>query len=427
MKKSLFFMILVVSMFLTSCVNNLDISNKPAVLTLAVYGERGIPAVRIFNESQDEFYIEQVDYSQNGSLSSAEALTRLNAELNSGKGPDLFYLWNMDMDVEVYGQKGYLEDLYPYLDKDPQLSREDILPSLRAAYEVNEALYGTVSSFGIYTMFGSSEELSCYDEWDFDAMLDLAEKHGGVTELLSTVYSKNEFLQSALQATLSDFANLTTGEVFFDSDSFRNLLLFCNELESAPDYSEPPKNPGISFYVINSFKQLQFYEALYGDEISFVGYPSSTNGGHCFINLIDQFAMNSESQNKDGAWQFLRILLTEEYQTEYDNAQFPTNVKALENKILEAQTDVETAPVSPQLYDNEILNEDNFIFTSATDQQIDNVMLLINDTATIGNSQFELIELVVDEAEDYFQGAKSLDDVVNIIQHITTMYFAERQ
>lgn len=401
-------------------------------LTLASYGKRTLPAVREFNISQDKYYVELVDYSQDGNLSRSEALTRLNTELAKGGGPDLFYLWNMGMDVEVYGGKGFLENLYPYLDDDPELSREDIVDSIKAAYDIDGALYGAISGFGILTMFGAQSELSEYEQWDFNAMFELAQSRGGVTELLATPYSKVDFLESALFASLPDFANLKTGEAYFDSDYYRSVLRFCNELESEPDYSIRNDNPALSFYVISSFTELQYYEALFGDEISFVGYPTITGIGHCFTNITDQFAMSIYSEHKYGAWQFLRLLLTEEYQyNQYVDSgyiKFPTNINAMNELINKSQSIVTV--VDEDGNETEVTlrgDQEYFVYKAVTDQQVKKILSLINDTGKISNAQYDLIELAVEEANDYFTGVKTLDEVVKITQQRATIFLAERQ
>lgn len=408
-----------------------DVREK-TMLTLASYGNRTLPAVREFNLTQDEYYIELIDYSQGGKLSRSEALMRLNTELANGGGPDLFYLWNMGMDVDVYGSKGYLENLNIYLDYDPELSRHDLVASLIEAYEIDGVMYGTVSGFSILTMFGSHLELSSFESWDFYSIIELAQSRGGVTELFATHFSKVGFLESALLASISDFTDIKNGEAYFDSEYYRSVLEFCNLLDADPDYAKTIESPALSFYVLSSFIELQYYEALYDDEIEFVGNPTSEGVGHCFTNLSDQFAMNVYSSNKDGAWQFLRLLFTEQYQ--YDQyvdsgyTQFPTNINAM-NKLIEKSKSaiVLIDDGGDEVEFTQRGDQEYFEYHAATDQQVEKILSLINNTKNFSSTQYELIEIVIDEASDYFSNTKSLDEVVKITQQRASIYLAERQ
>lgn len=100
----------------TSSVTEENPAAEPITLTLASYSSNYIPIVDEFNTSQSEYYIEIVDYSKDNTISKENALKQINAELASGEGPDLFYLWKLGMNNAIYGPKGYLEDLLPYID-----------------------------------------------------------------------------------------------------------------------------------------------------------------------------------------------------------------------------------------------------------------------------------------------------------------------
>lgn len=397
-------------------------------LTLASYGSRNLPAVKEFNLSQDKYQIELIDYSQDGALSRSDALASLNAELAKGKGPDLFYLWNMQMDVEVYGGKGYLEDLYPYIDNDPELNRSDFVQSLMKAYEIDGALYGTLPCFSVITMLGLKSELDKYSVWNFDAMTDLAASRGGVEKLLSTKFTKIDFLDTALTISTYDFVDLQAGTADFDSEYYRSVLKFCNELDENPDYSEEAVNPGLTFYCISSFMETQYYEALYGGEIEFIGYPTTSGSGHCFTNLIDQFGLNRNSEYKDAAWQFLRILMTEDYQVNSSKGEIPSNVNALQQLIeYSKSTSTYTDESGNEVENTNRGEQEGFEYHSATDAQIEQFMRLIDETDKISYAQYGLIDIVLEGAGDYFGGIKTLDEVVAITQQRASIYMAERQ
>ena len=51
-------------------------------------------------------------------------------------------------------QKGYLEDLWPYIENDPDLGREAVLEAPLKAAEVNGGLYMLFERVEIFTLIG---------------------------------------------------------------------------------------------------------------------------------------------------------------------------------------------------------------------------------------------------------------------------------
>lgn len=423
---------ILMQLLLAACGGTPATSDEPIHLTLAVYQNNYLPIVEAFNESQSEYYIEIVDYSDDSTVSRHTALTRLNTELASGEGPDLFYLWNLQMDVEVYGPKGYLEDLYPYLEQDPDLSKDDLIPSFLNAYSVGDKLYGAVPGFGIISMFGPTSVLEQFNTWNFDALNQLAEECGGMQELFSTQQTGLSFLQSALTTSLSDFVDYQQATASFDGQEFAEVLKMCAQLEGSPNGDETPQHPLLTYYVIQSFMELQYYEAFYGDSITFVGIPSETSSGNCFVNMMDQFAMNHNSKYKDGAWQFLRILFTESYQYDaYVNSGytcFPTNQAAMERLIEKSMSTLTTIDENGQEVEVTARgNQTDFEYHAATESQVQQILDVIDHTDVVAHAVSEILTIAEEESSYYFRGEKSLEETQRIIQQRVTVYLGEQQ
>lgn len=284
----------------------------PITLTLATYGSSYIPIVDEFNNAQSEYYIEIVDYSKDDTITKENALTQINAELASGNGPDLFYLWKLGMNNAIYGSKGYLEDLLPYIDQDNELSQEDFVDSLIESAKIDGKLYGTVPSFSIFTMFGPKFELEKYNLETFSDLSNVSQSYGGLSQLLNQDYDGTSFLSTIIQFASDEFIDFSSMTADFDNDNFRSLLDLCSQFDNTSNSSQ---EPGIlNLYTINSFMEVQYYESVYGEPITFVGCPGSSEANSYFMDIIDQYGINANSMHKDGAWKFIRLLFTEEYQ-----------------------------------------------------------------------------------------------------------------
>lgn len=81
------------------------------------------------NCSDSEYYYEYTEYP-------VEQTERLLAEIISGNGPDLL-LFNGNIDTSSQ----YFEDLYEYIDRDPDIERSSFIPNLLNALEIKGELH----------------------------------------------------------------------------------------------------------------------------------------------------------------------------------------------------------------------------------------------------------------------------------------------
>ena len=92
-----------------------------------------------FNRSHDDVRIEYKDYTQYNTEDNAQAgLTKLMTELGAGNVPDILPV--SQLPYKQLAAKGILEDLYPYIDADPQLDRNDFFPNVLTALESDGGL-----------------------------------------------------------------------------------------------------------------------------------------------------------------------------------------------------------------------------------------------------------------------------------------------
>ena len=403
---------------------------EPITLTLASYSSNYIPVVNEFNTSQPEYHIEIVDYSKDNTVSKENALKQINAELASGEGPDLFYLWKLGMSNAIYGSKGYLEDLLPYIDQDPELSREDFVESLLEGAKIDGKLYGTIPSFSIFTMFGPESQLSQYQLGTFSDLLEVAQTHGGMSALLNQDYDATSFLYTIVQIASDEFIDFGTMTADFDNDNFRALLNLCLQFDDASSTSQ---EPGIlNLYTINSFMEVQYYEALYGEPIIFVGCPGATEANSYFIDVMDQYGINVNSAHKEGAWRFIRMLFTEEYQVdEYVDSAFPSfpsskkALQALEEKSMSTLYDSDEEGNQWEMTQRG--EHDGFDYHAATQAQVDQVLELINGASKTSYYTSVILSIVREEGAAFVAGDATEDQTIEKIQNRVNTYLSEQK
>ncbi len=289
-----------------------------------------------FNRQSDEYRITlktyEIEYPSGGDYVYedliADAVTRLNNDMIAGTGPDIL-LTNAYMPVDSYIAKGLFVDLYSYIDADETLSREDFLPNVLKALEVNGGLYEAVPGFTVRTLAGKKEIVGDRTKWTPAEFTAFVQSLPEGMEVFSEMTRSNA-LDMFLSAAYEEYIDADTGKCSFDSAGFAQILTFLSTLPEELDerryddqnywqeyqYRFRDNKTALETVYLSSFNSIAslFSYTFYTDEISFVGYPTEGANGGVLTTGEVSFAISSKSPLKDGAWDFVRYFLTEEYQ-----------------------------------------------------------------------------------------------------------------
>ena len=144
-----------------------------------------------------------------------------------------------DVDIvsgATFTSKGIIEDLYPYIDADPELNRYDFFANVLGAMEVDGKLCTTVPGFYINAVMGASSVVGDTPGWtyeEFDAAL--ASMPEGCQPFDQYV-TRDSILQNCLALDMDEFVNWGTGECRFDSQQFIDLLNFAARFPETFDW-----------------------------------------------------------------------------------------------------------------------------------------------------------------------------------------------
>ena len=405
-----------------------------------------------FNKSSGDYRIIIKDYSQYATNDDYYAgLTKLNTEIISGQIPDIFYTANMP--ITQYAGQGILEDLRPYIDKDSELSGDALMTHVLDAASMDGHLYQAFSAFSIQTAIGLTKIVGDYDEWTLANIKDAMTKLQPEATVFDVYYTRDSMLQNCLSRSYSSFVNRVTGECNFDGQDFRDLLEFINSFPVDYDYSnyDYNKNPGGAESMkrglqllmdagVSSLDSFLYTLASFGgEEVSYVGYPSTTGNNNVF-SLYDGLCISSTCADKDGAWQFVRTLFTKEYQEENSYYGLPTNAAVFNEQIknlmtIEYQTDADGNPLLDENGEKLVnpkasywFDENNqYTIDVMTQEQLDQIMALYSSTELVIQNDEEVMNIIKGETEAYFAGSKTLDDTVRLIQNRVSLYVAEQK
>jgi len=381
-------------------------------------------AILDFNNSSTTHYISVINYSSNTTPNDTEgAFLRFITEVSAGKVPDILILAGIP--IERLIALDLLVDLYPYLDSDSELSRDNLMESVLKAQEINDKLFMINQAFRVLTIVGNPSVLGEYPGWTMDEFMAVLDANPQADFPFGTGQTKQSFLIfRVLMMNLYEYIDIGSRTADFNNSDFIELLNFINTFPSETDDSiyDPLLNRELKaegHQIMDSFnvrvQDLKTQQESFGGEIVFKGLPTADRSGHSFI-IEDAVAITTSAADKDGAWDFVRTLLMEEKQREQEFF-FPMN-KAVFNERM--QKDME--PYSFMQNGREIKVE-------PTQEDVDEIVALINSTTKITGhgSAFALANIISESAEDFFNGLISAEDAARIIQNRVTIYLAEQE
>lgn len=486
-----------------------------------------------FNKSSDTYRITVTDYSQyNTNDDYTLGTTRFNTDLIAGKIPDII-LVNGDMNYSSYVSKGLFTDLYQLMEADESFHKEDYLENVFKAYEVNGKLYSLVPSVQLQTFAAKTSLLDGITHWNASEFMQYVKNH---PEIQPFDYDTNRdmFINYMLRWSRDSFIDADTGECHFDSDEFKALLEFAKSLSTddfwssvnneqrGDDFWQEYRNryadnrvllTQVNFYdLVDAYKNLMYYTLK--EDATFVGFPSDNGNGASFYSDFE-YCISSRSKNKEGAWEFLKTLISEDAQMpvkskwgywstpvdgipilkkavdlilengmtppENDDSRITigkydllaSSVVSTSSETASAETETtdekkvatsndtasaetETAETTEAVDDGEAVdvNGDGIIDendvaedtassdgdividdpiidyedpynTPLTQAQVDQIRALLEGTTQIARADEKLNNIVTEEASAYFEGQKSLDDTVRIIQNRASTYISE--
>lgn len=412
------------------------------IVTLSVYSpdEATRQAVMAFNETNPDYYVELlfgIDVTEVQSINRISATDYWNREMLeifAGKGPDIFTK-TLQSSYNEYVEKGVMEDLTPYINRD--LNPDDYLASSLYAYAKDGKIYALESGFVLSLSVGNRKILGERKGWTFAEMKNFMQTNpqihiyenssGGVGDLLRQYLSKGN-------PDYTDFKTLRSC-ISFDKSHAKRLV------QGEP--TKPGENVMVTDIVISNPLDWADYDVLYGNILTPIGFIDEVNTGVFHDGF--GWSINAASKQKEGAWAFLKFLLSEEYQRQYNTSQF-SPLKCL----LEEQFNYYSTPIAGSYFDSklqEMVSYQGHLLPIAsqahmqqngywkdiyieclTPEQIQLVRDLIDRSRPISATHdATLNDIILEEADAYFKDSRSLDDVMQNIENRVTLYLEERE
>jgi len=423
-------------------VNPASIPDKK-VLTLGVQWLDNDVRKRVveFNKNSTEYRISIEDYNQYNTAEDYTAgAVKLNTDIAMGNAPDILCLTG-DMPIASYMSKGLFVDLKTLIENDPELKMEDYMTEVIDAFSYEGKWYQLVPSYYLFTVWGKTADVGEEPGFTFDELKMLRSKKGQDAEVFAE-QTKTSIVSYSMMFNSDQYINWETGECYFNTPEFINLLEFANEFPKEINYEELYNDMNywesqetmfrdgralLMPSTISNFQDFIYAEqGTFGEQITAIGFPVKEGVGNAYSSN-QNFAISAKSDCQDAAWEFLRYYLTDEYQDELEYG-WPIKLSSL-NKRMEA------AMKRPSYIDengNTVEYDDTYyiggvdiVLSPLTQEDCDRVIGFLKSADHVYSYNTNIMNILEEECAAYFEGQKSAKEVADIIQSRIRIYVNE--
>lgn len=376
-----------------------------------------------FNKYNKDYYITVKLYQDVEQSQYAAAKQNFYNDMLGGKGADLFWVDDTTFDVVELGKKGIAEDLYGLMDADDELSADKFIPSGLKSMEYDGKLYAISPSFGMETLVGKAELLEKYDEWSFKTMYELHEEYpdadilGGITRSLALM----EFMMYSDDV----FYDKETKECSFTDEEFVKMLELVSTLPESVDYETPLaeqiKQNDILLYAKQvSDQSVRVMDRYYdGCDIRYIGFPSKNNSG-AVLKYQNYLILSGQSEHKEAAWEFMKNML--------QNCDIMESCYSVLQSRFEEQIESELEKSSTGRYTSQYsdMYGTSIELETLTQAQAQVIYDLVDSAKRSSGFDLDIYNIVTEEAQYYFSGARSAEETAAVIQDRVQLYLEER-
>ena len=423
-------------------VNPEDIPDKSVLVLAAEYVPYDMKRrVVEFNRNSEEYRIVLKEYQDYNSYEDWQAgVTQLNNDITTGNMPDI--LVGSGLPMENYAAKGLLEDIGRLIEEDEELNKIEFVQNVFDAYSVDGRLYYVIPTFTAQTMIAKTSIVGDKTQWTMEeAQQALASMPEGA--LLFGDMTRDSYFSTAMNYCAADFMDISTGKCDFNSDRFINMMEYAKTLPEALDesyygedywmryQSQYRENRTLLMQVyINSIRDLNYsINGRMGEDVSYVGFPMEGGQG-AFVSANQIYAISSKSNFKEGAWEFLRYYLTEEYQSEQTEWSLSVHLKLFKenaNKATEKPYWIDENGEKQEYDETFYMNGESIVIPQMTQAQVDKVVNYILSLKKCSYNNNNVTNIINEEMGGFFSGQKSAKDVAAVIQNRVQLYIDENR
>ncbi len=388
-----------------------------------------------FNKQNKDIHIEMKDYSDYD-----DPEKQMNLDFAAGNIPDIINVVE-GVSYEMLQKKGMFADLYPFMETDPEIKKEDFFPSVLGALEEEGKLYRLPPRFRPQFLVTTKEIADGREGWSADEMLEAYQgmKKGSFFTEFNT---REEFLSIMLHG------------ISLDSEEFVRLIEYSENFESEETFDYEKYYRRDWRVLVRKDKlfvseedsmmlmpDIQQYQNRYQEKGGFavMAYPSEDRSGGLSMSLRGlgcfALAITEQCSDKEAAWQFVRRFLTYDFQKSADNIiYFPTRQDAFEKNLEYAMAQRsyidEDGTVREPYHSNYFEGTESLEIGPISEEEADILREIVSrirfcsDHDAAADEAYDIME---EELGAFYAGDKSAEETAEIIRNRVKIYLSENE
>lgn len=419
-----------------------DIPDKSVIVLAGNWIDNAIRQRAVeFNRASDVYRVVIRGYDSYNNYDDYNAgITRLNNDIVTGSMPDILIAENLP--IENYISKGLIADVGKLIEEDPELSQVEFLQNVFDAYSVDGKLYYVVPTFSVNTMIAKTSLVGDRTGWTLEEMKQTVESMGENVQAIGEV-TRDGFMSTAMQYCGNDFIDVETGKCSFNTENFISMMEYAKTLPEEIDwentYTDDYWMTYESQYRDNRTLLMQLYIASmdnlkyslngnFGEPVTFIGFPTESGKGS-YISANQSFVLSAKSANLDGAWEFVRYYLTDEYQNGIE-----WGLSVNKQVFMERAQKATQKPTYTDENGNEVEYDDTFYLNGEdipldplSQEQVDQIVNFVMSVDRAYYYNEDVLNIINEEMGAFYTGQKSAQDVANVIQSRAQIYVDENR
>ena len=378
------------------------------------------------NEDCDVIVKEYMDYTREELEEVDDVYLQFDKDMILGDVPDVM-IFNSDMSIDNYIEKDLLCDLTPFFNNDKEIDIDDYMSNILSSFNRNSSLYVIPSEFYI-TGYVCSKDVVTDLNIDYDDVRLIQNENNIQNDYLFGLNTRNQVLINYLMHNGMRYIDEKNNTCNLKTSEFEDAMFFikkCPKEFSSNDafindfYNAWAERKALFLnYSIGSFYDYAVAEQVYfKGNIKVTGFPGSPQKVPSIASDF-LFAISDKSEQKELAWNFVSRFFKKNYQNSLTNS-FPVARDSF-LKLGEAS--------QMNDFDDEVYNagtNQEVIMKSLKEETVSEFEQMIEE---LDNGVFldkNIINIILEDAEDYFDDKKDIETVINSMENRINIYINE--
>ena len=353
----------------------------------------------------------------------------------SGNGPDVVS-WGYSYAPEHVVDNAFM-DLSSFVDEN--LDEDIYFTNIIESFAINEKIYVLMPNFKIETMVTDKKWVDAAEEWTTQKVMEIYENNKEDYRLSDN--NNTQFLSFTyfFRGEYNRYVDWESGKCNFTGTEFIDLLEFCNQFRDANIDETTEVKPYIQtpFIAADVFSVTRIRNQCKDMNLAYYGYPTGDGGKNVACIANTAFSITENCENVEMAYEFMLGWYDEEYQSmlldEKEDFCLPISKNALYEKLDWATTieykeneEGESEPVVKYEVKKDYYDTNPVLIYSIETEERDILLEIIEGIDSGLMVDYPIYQIVLEEAEAYFQDDKSASDVADIINKRAQLYMNEK-